>query len=218
MTCCVLVCLCWSVQTFCYLCRRPLQPLAVTQLLPPVISCNIVHLQPLAVPHASRASPPASPLNAAVGVGASSNVPSEWICPLSNKLMTDPVTGMCFICPYILVSFVILAFWSYYHLAPLKAFCGAFDCCLQHLTVSTTSAARFATGSRKATRRLQPAHVSQTRGGSSERAPRHLRSQTNYFFLKTVTWIMKLSKNRSDSSSAGRRAHLRWMRDMRSRV
>jgi hypothetical protein len=90
--------------------------LAVTQLLPPVISCNIVHLQPLAVPHASRASPPASPLNAAVGVGASSNVPSEWICPLSNKLMTDPVTGMCFICPYILVSFV-LTFW--FHLSSL---------------------------------------------------------------------------------------------------
>ncbi len=45
--------------------------------------------------HGSGASPPISPLMAAARIGPSS-VPSEWICPLSNRIMIDPVTGASF--------------------------------------------------------------------------------------------------------------------------
>jgi hypothetical protein len=57
------------------------------------IFCDLRTVQPHATASATASSPPISPLMAAVGIGASSNVPSEWICPLCNKIMSDPVTG-----------------------------------------------------------------------------------------------------------------------------
>jgi hypothetical protein len=97
-------------------------------------------LQPLSIAQANGASPPISPLIAAVGIGGSPSVPSEWICPLSNKIMSDPVTGAFF--------FVNVLPRVYIFLFPTSSasFTRACDFCLQPLTESTMIGARFAIG------------------------------------------------------------------------
>jgi hypothetical protein len=74
---------------------------------------------------------------AAARIGSSS-VPSEWICPLSNKIMVDPVTGASVAgceasCCFVLAN---TKFQKY----------PKCDSCRQLLMESTTNDVRFAIG------------------------------------------------------------------------
>lgn len=75
--------------------QQPEQHISVCLVM--LVSVFAVHnelfLQPMQIVQSSSASPPISPLLTASGSGGALNVPSEWICPLSNKIMNDPVTG-----------------------------------------------------------------------------------------------------------------------------